>query len=94
MSGNLQRWEKYKRSLEMRATKDPIQWVLLTSCFAFMTGVNTVCTLFGGYFLHPFSVVIALYAVATSLIVTALAGTAVVMSLRQRPNAADPIAKR
>jgi hypothetical protein len=83
------RWEQYNRILEKRAMYHPIQWVACTTVFAFVAGLNTICALFGRYFLPRFNIILAIYAVATTYVCVALLAFTLVRVLRQQKNLAD-----
>jgi hypothetical protein len=83
MTNRLEKWQEYKQRLEKRAIEHPVQWVLAAICFAFFTGVNTICALFGRSFLGRFSPILGIYAVGTSVIFTALFASALIGVLRQ-----------
>lgn len=87
MTNRLAKWQEYKQTLEKRAIEHPVQWVLAAICFAFVTGVNTICALFGRSFLSSFSPILGIYAVGTSVIFTALFAIALIGVLRQLGNA-------
>jgi hypothetical protein len=91
MSDRLQKWLEFKQALEKRAIERPVQSVLAAICFAFFTGVNTICALFGRSFLRPFSPILGIYAVGTSIILTALFASTLIGVLRQlgRAGSAD-----
>ena len=62
----------------------PAGWVAATTVFAFMTGVNTICALFGGRSLPHFSVALVIYALSTSCIVVGLFGFTLARVLREK----------
>jgi hypothetical protein len=82
-------WGRYKQALEKRAMDRPFEFVAATTVFAFVAGVNTICTLFGRKFLHYYSVALAIYAVGTSCIFVALGGFTLVRILRQEKSRSD-----
>jgi hypothetical protein len=81
-----EKWDLYKQALEKRAMDRPAEFVAATTVFAFVTGVNTICALFGRKFLPYYSVALAVYAVCTSFIFVALLGFTLVRILRQEKN--------
>jgi hypothetical protein len=83
MTDRLQKWQESKQALEKRAIEHPVQWVFAAICFAFVTGVNTNCVLFGRSFLRPFSPILGIDAVGTSVMFSALFAVTLIGVLRQ-----------
>jgi hypothetical protein len=83
MTGHLQKWQECKQALEKSAIEHPVQWVLAAFCFAFVTGINTMCALFGRSLLRPFSPILGIYAAETSVIFTALFASTLIGVPRQ-----------
>jgi hypothetical protein len=84
ISDRRQKWQRYRQTLEKRAIEQPIEWVLATVCFAFITGLNATCAVFGKLIFHPFNPLLALYAVGTASLFTILLAGALVSALRHR----------
>jgi predicted membrane protein len=84
MSDYQHRWQEYIRLLERRAIGHPVGWVISTIVFGFLAGLNTVCALVGKCFLRPFSELLAIYAVATSYLITITLAFVLVSVLRRR----------
>ena len=91
MSDYQHRWQEYIRLLEKRVIDHPVQWVLVTSAFGFLAGLNTICAVFGKSFLRPFSEPLAIYAASTSYLVTIILAFVLVKVLRRRQNQNDKI---
>ena len=91
MSDYQHRWKEFIRLLEERAIEHPVGWVLATSVFGFLAGLNTICALFGKYFLRPFSEPLAIYAVTTSYLITITLALVLVRALRRRENLTNKI---
>jgi hypothetical protein len=91
MSDYQHRWQEYIRLIEKRATEHPVGWVAATSVFGFLTGLNTICALFGQSFLRPFSELLAIYAASTSYLITIILAFVLVRVVRRRPNQTNNI---
>ena len=79
-------WENYIRVLEKRAIGHPVQWVVATTLFSFVAGLNTFYALFGGHFPRHLNVVVVIYVVLTSYICVAMFGFTLVRVLRRQQN--------